>query len=63
MAKLPIVVQYGAESEWDEEEKLRVLADRDVFDEEFEEGDNKEEERETNLDDKEKKGQETNTEI
>ena len=48
VAKLPIVIQYGAESEWDEEEKLRVLADRDVFDEEFEEDDNKEEEQETN---------------
>ena len=31
VAKLPIVVMYGDESEWDEEEKERCLGDDEAF--------------------------------
>ena len=31
VAKLPIVIMYGDESEWDEEEKERCLGDDEAF--------------------------------
>ena len=31
VVKLPIVIQYGEEAEWDEEEKARVLGEEFVF--------------------------------